>query len=79
MKARSYVNKAKRLEKKLHDLQGLIYDFSSELEDNGLAALSELASESGLELDTAHIKMKEIWQQIESAFCKKITPKTNTP
>lgn len=73
MKARYLVNKGKRLEQKLHDLQFLIYAFAGELEDLRLNNFSELASESGFELDVSHSKMKELWEGIEQAFCRKIT------
>lgn len=76
MKARYLVNKGKRLENQLYKLQGLIYDFSSELDDLGLNKFSELATESGFELDVSHSKMKELWEEIENMYCRKITKST---
>lgn len=73
MKARYIVNKAKRLENRLRNLQFDIYNFQSELEDLGLQSHAELAGESGFELDVSKDKMKDLWEGCESAFCRKIT------
>lgn len=73
MKARYFINRAKKLEQKLHDLQANIYDLSSELKDSHLINFAELATESGFELDVSHQKMNELWTQMGNAFCRKIT------
>lgn len=76
MKARYLVNKAKRLENKIHKLQAEIYDFSHELDEMNQTTFSELAFESGFELDVSHQKMQELWEGIENTYCTKITKQT---
>lgn len=73
MKARELVNKAKRLESRLQDLQFDIYIFSSELKDLNLTGLAEKVTEAGFELDVSHSNMKDVWKEIEAAYCRKIT------
>lgn len=73
IKARQLVNKAKRLERRLRNLQFDIYNFSSELEDLGLKKSEELASESGFELDESQRKMNDLWRDLENAYCRKLT------
>lgn len=75
MKARYIVNKAKRFEEKLRNLQFEIYSFQTELKDFGLTSFAELTGESGFELDVSQDKMKDVWQGVENAFCRKITSK----
>ncbi len=70
MKWRYYIDRAKRLEQKLHDLQFEIYSFSSELKDEGLKNYAALAGASGFELDAAHQKMNELMKDIEGDYSK---------
>lgn len=77
MNAGQIIRKAKALENRLHRLQADIYDFSSALEDQGQKRFAEYATESGFELDVSHSKMKDIWQECEKAFGRKITPSSN--
>jgi hypothetical protein len=73
MKARYLVNKAKRLEKRLHDLQFDLYSFQNELDEVGLTGHAEQARDAAFELDASHYGIKDLWQDIEAAYCRKIT------
>lgn len=71
--------RAASLKNRLHNLQADIYNFASDLEDQAnnnlndkvgacLLKYSELASESGFELDVSHQKMGEIIDHATQTF-----------
>lgn len=77
MKARYFVNKAKKIEQRLRDLQFDLYNFDDELKDAGLSALADKVTEAGFELDVSHSNMQRVWQEIENAYCRKVTTPNN--
>ena len=68
MRWRYYIDKAKKLEQKLQDLQGEIYSFTSEMEDINRDDWGDLSTSSGFELDEAKARMNELWKNIEEAY-----------
>lgn len=51
---------AKSLLKRIHNLQSDIYDFKDKLKEKGMQKESELAIESGFELDISWQKMEDL-------------------
>ena len=55
-------NRAKSLEKQVHDLQTKIYDYVEELKMAGLHKQSQHASNAGFELDETMIQLQAIFK-----------------
>lgn len=58
--------KAETLLKSIHEPQSRIYYFSSWLDDKNKPGLSQLATESGFELDISYQKMQELLDNLKS-------------